>query len=86
MRAHQLALVPGEPMRTCWADLAMVIDRQLLGGHGASRAKRTTWREIGRKIAIKNVGPVGEHGSEISIEEVGMAHVAWQRAPEESKS
>ncbi len=42
MRAHQLALVAGQAVRAVGADLAMVVDRRLLGGFCSGGAKHTT--------------------------------------------
>jgi hypothetical protein len=62
MGADQLALVSGEPVRTGRADLAVVVDRWFLGGLDAGGARRTILRKFGRKIAVEDVGSVGEHG------------------------
>ena len=62
MRADQLAIVAGEAVRTGGADLAVVIDRGIVGSLDAGRARRTTLWEIAGKFIVKNAGSTGEHG------------------------
>ncbi len=62
MRADQLALVARQAVRTGGADLAVVVDRRLLGGFEAGRARCTTLWEIAGKFIVENAGSVREHG------------------------
>jgi hypothetical protein len=41
MGADQLTLVPGEPVRAGWADLAVVVDRGFFGSLDAGEARLT---------------------------------------------
>ena len=62
MRADQLAFVSGEAVRTIGADLAVVIDRGIIGSLDSLRARRTTLWEIAGKFVVENAGSAGEHG------------------------
>lgn len=62
MGAHQLALVTRQPVRARRADLAVVIDRQLLGWLCIRGTSRTTLWEFTGKFIVEDMGSVGEHG------------------------
>lgn len=62
MGADELALVACEAVRTGGANLAVVVDRGIVGSLDPSRACRTTLWEIGSKFIVKDMGSVGEHG------------------------
>ena len=69
-RAHQLALVLRQAMRTRGANLAMMIHWRLIG---VSRTNLNVQRRIRRNFVIEDAGPLGKHGSEITIELNGYA-------------
>jgi hypothetical protein len=62
MGAHELAFVAGEAVRTGRADLAMVVDRGIVGCLDGGGADRTALWEIAVKFIVEDVGPVGKHG------------------------
>ncbi len=62
MGAHQLALVPRQPVRAGRADLAVMINRLLLGWLCLRGTGHTTLWEFGGKFIVEDMGPVGEHG------------------------
>ena len=62
MRAHQLAFVAAQTMRTGRADLAMMIHRRLLKRNRI----HATLRRTPSYLFVKNTGPLGQHGSEIN--------------------
>jgi hypothetical protein len=59
LRAHQLAMVPGETIAAGGADLAMVIDRS----GRIRRGLRTTLRDAGSTAGLKVRGEVGVEGA-----------------------
>jgi hypothetical protein len=64
VRAHQLALVPRQTMRTVGTNLAMMINRRVVR---FNRTNVSVPREIRGNFIIEDTGPLGKHGSEISM-------------------
>ena len=64
--ADQLALVACQAVGAVWTDLAMMIHRRVARRIRGTRCSALA--EIRRNFIIKDAGPVGKHGSEISME------------------
>jgi hypothetical protein len=59
VRAHQLALVPRQTMRTRRANLAMMVHRRAVQFR---RTNLSVARKIRGNFIIEDTGPLGKHG------------------------